>query len=81
VTGRLAALFDAPAPVAAGVAVAEGEGVAFALFVGADGCVVFVGAPVVQALAAKSSDARTSAGVAFRIVFILKSTLLTWTSV
>jgi hypothetical protein len=33
--------------------------------------VVFVGAPVVQADAAKRSDARTSAGVAFEIIFIL----------
>src|SRR5207253_1615137 len=75
VTGRLAALDALASVAAAGVAaaVAEGEGVAFATF-GVEGCAVFVGAPVVQADALKRSDARTSAGDAFKIIFILINT-------
>jgi hypothetical protein len=55
---------------AAGVALAAGAGVVFAPL-GVEGCAVFVGAPVVQADAAKRSDARISAGVACEIIFIL----------
>jgi hypothetical protein len=70
VTGRLAALFDALVLAAAGVALAAGDGVAVATF-GVEGCAVFVGAPVVQADAARRSDARISAGVECEIIFIL----------
>jgi hypothetical protein len=64
-------LFDALVLVAAaGVALAAGVGVVFATF-GVEGCAVFVGAPVVQADAARRSDARTSAGVECEIIFIL----------
>jgi zinc transporter ZupT len=71
VTGRLAA-FDVLVGVGVGVAVAAGVGdaLAFALL-GAEGCAVFVGAPVVQPDATRSNDASTNAGVACRIIFIL----------
>jgi hypothetical protein len=76
VTGRLAALFDALVGVAAGVAPAAGDAVAVALLVGTEGCAVLVGALVVHADAARSSDASTSACDPLGIIFILNSILL-----
>jgi len=72
VTGRLAALLDAFAVVAAGVALAAGEELAVAPLPGAEGCAVFVGPLVVHADAASSRDASTSACDHVGIIFILK---------